>query len=94
MAEHGPHCPFLNRTDDRCSAHFSIDRLRSLFAECFGEYQACPVYAELLAERRDRRAQADRARHAGHANRIVQLTVNQDDDRARHSSVFPSASGR
>jgi hypothetical protein len=72
MAEHGPHCPFLNRTDDRCSNHFSIDRLRLLFQECFGEYKTCPVYGELLAERRARRGEADRANH-GH--RMVALGI-------------------
>jgi hypothetical protein len=89
MAEHGPHCPFLNRTDDRCSAHFSLDRLRLLFDECFGEYKTCPVYAELLAERRARRALADRAHYV---QRLVPLSVNQAGDRTRRSpgvSVAP-----
>ena len=55
MAAPDVHCPFLNRSDDRCSAHFSIDRLNHTFRHCFGVYQSCPVYLELLVERRTRR---------------------------------------
>ena len=53
----GEHCPFLNRADDRCSANFSLDHLQHAFHHCFGTYQACPVYYELLAERRERRGE-------------------------------------
>lgn len=54
MADHGQHCPFLNRTETRCSTNFSLDRLGHAFAHCFGQYETCPVYAELLGERRQR----------------------------------------
>ena len=58
MADHdccGQHCPFLNRSDVRCSSHFSLDHLEEAFGHCFGDYKACPMYAELLRERTDRR---------------------------------------
>jgi len=54
MAEHGHHCPFLNRADVRCSTHFSLERLDRAFAYCFDRYQQCGVYLELLVERRVR----------------------------------------
>ena len=55
-ADHrGEHCPFLNRSDRRCSNCLSLDRLDHAFDYCFGEYKACPVYLEMLAERRVRR---------------------------------------
>ena len=64
MAEHGPHCPFLNRADARCSAHFRLDHLGDAFEHCFDRYHGCAVYAELLLERRVRRAEAAALRDA------------------------------
>ena len=58
MAARAHHCPFLNRDDDRCSENFSLDHLGDAFTRCFGSYSACPVYAELLAERQVRRSRA------------------------------------
>ena len=55
---HGRHCPFLNRTDARCARHFSLDQLQHTFDHCFGQYETCGVYLELLYERRVRRAAA------------------------------------
>jgi hypothetical protein len=57
MEEHdcGEHCPFLNRSDRRCSSYLSLDRITHAFDHCFGEYKSCPVYLELLVERRVRR---------------------------------------
>ena len=53
MADHG-HCPFLNRTDTRCSEHLTIESLGHAFEHCFDVYAACPLYLELLIERRTR----------------------------------------
>lgn len=58
MPERVRHCPFLNRSDARCSTHFSIDTLSAAFGHCLGVYPDCPTYRELLAERRARRAGA------------------------------------
>jgi hypothetical protein len=56
MHDMSDHCPFLNRSDRRCSEHFRLDHLQHAFKYCFDEYQTCPVYAEQLAERQGRRA--------------------------------------
>ncbi len=56
MSELGHHCPFLNRTDSRCAEHLKIDRLGHAFEFCFDVYAACPVYLDLLIERRTRSA--------------------------------------
>ena len=50
------HCPFLNRADHRCSEAFSLDNLDHAFRCCFGRYQACTIYLEMLVERRARRS--------------------------------------
>lgn len=55
---HGRHCPFLNRDDARCARHFSLDHLQHTFDHCFGQYETCGVYLELLYERRLNRAAA------------------------------------
>ena len=57
MSSREPHCPFLNRSDARCGAHFSLETLDSAFEQCFGCYASCPTYHELLGERRDRHAE-------------------------------------
>jgi hypothetical protein len=52
------HCPFLNRSDARCSDAFSLESLEHTYQYCFGRYKACPTYLELLVERRLRRSAA------------------------------------
>ncbi len=56
MSELGHHCPFLNRADSRCAEHLKIDRLDHAFEFCFDVYAACPVYLDLLIERRTKSA--------------------------------------
>jgi hypothetical protein len=56
MSDCAIHCPFLNRDDTRCSDRMALDHLQDGFTFCFGAYKTCPVYAELLAERQQRRA--------------------------------------
>ncbi len=58
MSDREFHCPFLNRTDHRCAAYFSIEGLQHAFEHCFHAYKSCEVYHELLAERMTRRGQA------------------------------------
>ena len=58
MAGSAHHCPFLNRSDERCAAHFSLNGMTDAFEQCFDQYAACAVYRELLLERRVRRAEA------------------------------------
>ena len=54
----GQHCPFLNRTDTRCSDNFHLDRLQHAFKYFFDGYKTCPTYLELLVERRVRRSES------------------------------------
>ena len=56
-----PHCPFLNREDDRCADHFQVSHLQHAFRYCFNHFKACPTYLELLVERRVRQVQAHAA---------------------------------
>lgn len=57
MPDQARHCPFLNRSDDRCSSHFSLGRLSEAYDQCFDAYGGCAVYHELLLERRERRGE-------------------------------------
>lgn len=54
----GRHCPFLNRNDARCAAHFTVNRLSYVFTHCCGEYGSCPSYLELVKERQEERQEA------------------------------------
>lgn len=67
-----PHCPFLNREDDRCADHFQVTHLQHAFRYCFNNFKACPTYLELLVERRVRQVQAQ---HGQIDVQAVQLTV-------------------
>ena len=82
------HCPFLNRSDERCAENFNIDHLQHAFRFCFGRYKTCPSYIDLLVERRIRRGEAAErmaATAVNHANdRFVQLTISATD--AQHTA--------
>ena len=58
MSDRELHCPFLNRSDHRCSRFFSMHDMQHAFEHCFDAYKSCGVYRELLAERQARRGQA------------------------------------
>jgi hypothetical protein len=58
MSDREHHCPFLNRSDQRCSRFFSMHDMQHAFEHCFDAYQSCGVYRDLLAERQARRGQA------------------------------------
>ena len=100
MATHdcGEHCPFLNRSDRRCSSFLSLDRIAHAFDHCFGEYKSCPVYLELLVERRVRRlcgllspAEQDSGQTDGQFRRpVVQLTVGQSHGTSAGSTHGPA----
>jgi hypothetical protein len=75
MRDMSDHCPFLNRSDARCSDYFRLSHLQHAFKYCFNEYQTCPVYAEQLAERRERRAAvAGAVKHAS-SNSLVSINL-------------------
>ena len=58
MRDMSDHCPFLNRSDARCSEYFRLSYLQHAFKYCFDQYHTCPVYSQQLAERQERRAAA------------------------------------
>jgi hypothetical protein len=76
MQQVGRHCPFLNRADSRCAAHFNLDGLRQAYGICFDRYKTCPVYLELLIERRARRSGAAESLREDANNPIVTVTVS------------------
>jgi hypothetical protein len=81
MSDRGLQCPFINRADSRCSHNFTLDRLDQAFELCFNSYHACPVFVELLAERRIRRegdnALSITARNAAHAAAVAAISARQ-----------------
>jgi hypothetical protein len=56
MPQPAAHCPFLNRSDARCNERFNLKGLGHAYEFCFGRYQACPNYQQLLNERQQLRA--------------------------------------
>jgi hypothetical protein len=94
MGEQAHHCPFLNRADPRCSRHFSLDSLDHAFKYCFDRYKACPVYLELLVERRVRRSMGAvlRPEHSDD-HEPVQITIGGRGGHAL-SAGSAAASGR
>ena len=48
-------CPFIERVDHRCSSSFSLERLDHAFDVCFDQYRACPLFQQMMAERRMKR---------------------------------------
>lgn len=99
MSQPVAHCPFLNRSDHRCSEMFNLDRMQHAFKFCFDRYKACPRYAELLAERQARRASglerrggdgdntSGSATPAGRPHVVVQLTLPARLERPARAAV-------
>jgi hypothetical protein len=76
MSDHVQHCPFLNRSDARCSTNFSLEQLDNAYDYCFGSYAKCSVYLELLVERRLRRVREA----AGLLPKPSRMSQWEDDD--------------
>lgn len=83
MSDRGHQCPFINKADTRCSHNFTLERIEQAFEHCFSSYHACPVFVELLAERRIRRGDniTITARNVAHAaaaanGELVQVQVS------------------
>lgn len=92
MSHEVAHCPFLNRSDARCSEVFNLDRLTHAYKYCFDRYTACPRYMQLLSERQHRRGMEVTLRAAsdgssdgvGHdQGSLVQVSVNANLAKAR-----------
>ncbi|MEO6434245.1 MAG: hypothetical protein ABIP55_00585 [Tepidisphaeraceae bacterium] len=71
MPQSSTHCPFLNQSDQRCSAFFNLDQLPHAYQYCFDRYTTCPVYDEQLHERQTRRQGA-----VIHVNPFVEITIS------------------
>jgi hypothetical protein len=91
-AEH--HCPFLNRSDARCSDAFSLESLEHTYQFCFGRYKACPTYLELLVERRLRRSAAAAAAAVAMAGRAQRSGDANSDESAPPAEQRPAQSPR
>ncbi|HEV8607476.1 MAG TPA: hypothetical protein VGQ99_19230 [Tepidisphaeraceae bacterium] len=69
-------CPFINRADERCSGHFNLDGLERAFADCVGDFVACPHHEEMMREREERaREREDADGRYSNIQSPVQVTV-------------------
>jgi hypothetical protein len=75
MSDRVHHCPFLNRSDTRCSDYFNIEQLQHAFEHCFHAYKSCAVYQELLVERQTRRGYAAAAGAPDVSTHFVQIRL-------------------
>jgi hypothetical protein len=73
-AEH--HCPFLNRADERCSDKMNLSALGYAYKFCFDNYKKCPVYMELLVDRRIKRLAAATVRPRYEDRQFIQLSIS------------------
>lgn len=87
MRDMSEHCPFLNRSDPRCSEYFRLSHLQHAFKFCFDQYQTCPVYGEQLAERQGRRAAAAGAVTHASTSRSNPASVDGHDGNRRPQVV-------
>jgi hypothetical protein len=99
MSSNARYCPFLNRADSRCGDAFSLDHLDCTFKYCFGRYTSCPVYAELLIERKARRSAAEQHPEAEQhgdpqTSEIDEQHHNDDSDRVIQVTVHRGTVGR
>lgn len=46
-------CPFVDDGDVRCAARMTLANLVRAFAHCADDYEACPIYRELIAHGRE-----------------------------------------
>jgi hypothetical protein len=83
---HLDHCPFLNKTDNRCEDHFKLDQLGYALRYCFGDHKRCPVYMEMLLERRVKRLVASgKEPFDDLASRLVQVALPRPNRGASQS---------
>ena len=82
--EHPQQCPFIERVDHRCSCNFSLERLDHAFDVCFDRYKSCPLYRELMAERRTKRGKHEAADHP--SDIVPTLWVATPESKAAHAA--------
>jgi hypothetical protein len=44
-------CPYIDRSDPRCSAHWTVQNIIRAFAHCTDRYFDCPVYLQLVDDK-------------------------------------------
>src|SRR5436190_22145903 len=80
-------CPFIERVDHRCSSSFSLERLDHAFEVCFDQYKACPLFQQMMAERRLKRHGGDpHEGRPGSDNAAPALWVARRDSEAAHAA--------
>jgi hypothetical protein len=43
-------CPFIEASDPRCAAHWTLHNLAEAYRHCADDYRDCPVYKQLTRE--------------------------------------------
>ena len=43
-------CPFINKADNRCANHWTLNNIMQAFGHCADSYTTCPVYRKMLVE--------------------------------------------
>lgn len=73
------HCPFVNRAHPRCAEHLNLGNLDHALEYCFNRFEYCPVYVELMRERRKRWSSANRGDRSPYvASGFVQLKISAE----------------
>ena len=62
-------CPFLEKSEARCSTHLNLRNIVQAFAHCAGRYRDCPVYRGLRCSSRP-------AHHASHTDAFAFLAAS------------------
>jgi len=44
-------CPFIDLGDERCAEKLTLARIEEALEDCGGNYDHCPIYRQILAER-------------------------------------------
>lgn len=57
-------CPYLEKSQPRCSTHLSFRNIHQAFSHCAGRYNTCPIYQELRANLRDHDADYNTAAYS------------------------------
>lgn len=43
-------CPYVDESDPRCAAHWTLQNIIRAFAHCADRYFDCPIYLQLSAD--------------------------------------------
>ena len=79
-------CPFIERVDHRCSSYFSLERLDHAFDVCFDRYKSCPLFHEMMAERRMKRTGGHHGPHDGASDNVPTRWVASNESGAAHAA--------